>query len=226
MLVETPSWNRKEMVREVVRMCVDKREGHVPSALSILDLVWVYYSRVRSERSRFVLSKGHGCLALYVVLRKLGLMEVDFMTWPALGHPERCVEQGIVASTGSLGHGLPMGVGMALARPDLRVYVLMGDRECDEGTTWESRRAVEKLGVRNLWCLVDCNSGDQGRGRVDGHDHGRIEEALKRDWRQGWWIEFNTVKGFGVLEMQAEPEKWHHRVPTEEEYEKGFTWCG
>jgi transketolase len=201
-------------------MAMKGREGHIPSALSILDIVYVYYNRIHDDSSLFVLSKGHGCLALYVVLKELGIMTAEFMEWPAMGHPERCPEQGIEVSTGSLGHGLPMAVGMALARPEKKVYVLMGDRELEEGTTWECGNVIDRFEIENLCVIVDGNSKmGMFEDGIGGHNHDDIEASL-REKNKVFAI---TTKGRGILQMESEPEKWHHRVPTKEEYENEFT---
>src|SRR5215472_1493911 len=132
-------------------------EKHDKSAHSTLDVLWVLYDRVlrydpkqpRSEqRDRFVLSKGHGPLALYAILADKGFFPAvalgTFLRYDSIlgGHPDRNKVPGVEASTGSLGHGLPMAVGMALAlrakRSDRRVFALIGDGECNEGTIWEA----------------------------------------------------------------------------------------
>lgn len=132
-------------------------EKHDPSALSTLDVLWVLYDRIlrydprrprAEERDRFVLSKGHGPLAFYAILVDKGFFpvaELDrFMQWDGIlgSHPDRNQVPGAEASTGSLGHGLPMAVGMALGLRvkgnDRRVFALMGDGESNEGSIWEA----------------------------------------------------------------------------------------
>jgi transketolase len=188
-------------------------EKHELAAHSTLDVLWVLYDRVlrydprrprAEERDRFVLSKGHGPVAFYAILADKGFFPADelprFMTWEGIlgGHPDRNRVPGVEASTGSLGHGLPMAVGMALAlqikRSDRRVFVLVGDGECNEGTIWESALLASNQRVANLTCIVsDNHSSPNDLGdiaakfttfgwtatTVDGRDHAQIERALR-----------------------------------------------
>jgi transketolase len=187
-------------------------EKHDPSAYSTLDVIWVLYDKIlrfdpenpRSEdRDRFVLSKGHGPLGFYAVLADKGYFPPEelrhFMTWEGIlgGHPDRNQVPGVEASTGSLGHGLPMAIGMALGlrmkRRDRRVFVLLGDGECNEGSVWESVLLAGNLGLANLTCIVINNHsstrdlGDLAQKlgtfgwaatSVNGRDHAAIEAAL------------------------------------------------
>ena len=157
-------------------MAQKSKEGHVPSSLSILDLVWVLYTRVLNidpknplfpGRDRFFLSKGHASLALYVVLAKIGFFKENelehFAEFESIlgGHPDRLKVPGIEASTGSLGHGFPQAVGTALALKirggSARVFVLIGDGESNEGTIWESALLASQYQLSNLVCILDFN---------------------------------------------------------------------
>lgn len=148
-------------------------EKHDGSAASTLHVIWTLYDRVlrydpqnpRSpDRDRFVLSKGHGPVAYYAVLADKGFFPRDelrrFMQWGSIlgAHPDRNQVPGVEVSTGSLGHGLPMALGMALALriegSDRRVFVLVGDGECNEGSIWESALLAGHLGLSNLTCIV------------------------------------------------------------------------
>jgi transketolase len=188
-------------------------EKHDESSTSTLDALWVLYDRVlrvdpahpaAEDRDRFILSKGHGPVAYYAVLAAKGFFPVDllpgFMTWgsPLGSHPDRRQVPGVEASTGSLGHGLPMGVGVALAvrakgLGESRVVVLCGDGELNEGSNWEAVLAAPALGLTNLTLLLIDNhsssipmgSWEQRIGSfgwsvrlVDGHDHRALEAAL------------------------------------------------
>jgi transketolase len=190
-------------------------EKHDESSTSTLDALWVLYDRVlrvdpsapRDEsRDRFILSKGHGPSAYYAVLAAKGFFPEEwldgFLEWgsPLGSHPDRNQVPGVEASTGSLGHGLALGVGTALALRakglrDQRVIVLCGDAELNEGSNWESIMLVPHLGLRNLSVLVIDNHSssipmDPWESRlgafgwdvavVDGHDHARLETALSR----------------------------------------------
>jgi transketolase len=136
-------------------------------------VLWVLYDRVlrydpqqprSEERDRFVLSKGHGPLAYYAILADKGFFPPSslktFETWEGFlgGHPDRNQVPGVEASTGSLGHGLPMAIGMAVAlrakKSDRRVFVLIGDGECNEGSIWEAILLAGNLNLTNLTCIV------------------------------------------------------------------------
>lgn len=239
--------------RQIVRAAHVAGEGHVPSALSILDLLWVLYTRVMRLNpshlsdprfDRFVLSKGHASLALYAVLAEVGffpLSELEtFCQFDSKfgGHPDRNKVPGIEASTGSLGHGFPIAVGMALGgkirRLEGRVFCLVGDGECNEGTVWESVMLAAHHCLDNLCCIVDYNhSTDRALNLGDiatkfesfgweavtlsGHDHDAIAAALShKHERRPRVVVAETTKGYGVRQMEGEPA-WHHRAPTEEE---------
>lgn len=171
------------------RLIVDALEGggrgHVGSALSLVEILRVLYDtvlRVRSgepdwpDRDRCILSKGHGCLALYAVLADHGFFPVEALASQCRagsflgGHPERGRIPGVEASTGALGHGLSIGVGQALAarlqsRPS-RVFVILGDGEIDEGAVWEAAMCAAKHRLDRLTAVVDHN-GMQSYGTVD-----------------------------------------------------------
>lgn len=189
-------------------------EKHDTSATSTLDVLWVLYDRVlritpdtlRSpDRDRFVLSKGHGPTAYYAVLVAKGFLPVsalaDFSGYDSsLGHhPDRVLVPGVEVSSGSLGHGLPIAVGMALAlrargRPAPRVVVLVGDGELDEGSNWEAVAYAGRVGLAAMTVVVIDNGtatygwpgglaprfGQEGwrTETVDGRDHGQLERAL------------------------------------------------
>jgi len=202
-----------ERVRALIGMAAGD-EKHDPSAHSILDIVWVLYDRIlqfdplapRSEdRDRFILSKGHGPTALYAVLATKGFFPADelrrFMTWEGIlgGHPDRAQVPGIEASTGSLGHGFPMAVGVALALQakgsDRRVFVLIGDGESNEGSIWEAVLLAGSLELPRLTCIfVNNHSSTRPMGdvaakftafgwvarTVDGRDQDALEVALRQ----------------------------------------------
>lgn len=148
-------------------------EKHDSSSRSTLDVLWVLYDRVmhydpknpRSEdRDRFVLSKGHGCVSFYAVLADKGFFPPatlkTFLKWESIlgAHPDRHQVPGAEVSTGSLGHGFPMAVGIALAlrikKNPRRVFVLIGDGECNEGTIWETALLAGDQHLSNLTCIV------------------------------------------------------------------------
>lgn len=187
--------------------------GHIPSALSVVDIIWRLYEIMKQE-DVFILSKGHGALALYVVLEAKGLLSLDK---PLQGHPKRGGP--IVASTGSLGHGLPMAVGMAFAKKikgeSGDVFCLIGDGECNEGTTWESALVANHHNLDNLKIIVDQNhSSDRALNM------GNIKEKFKAFGINATVV--NTKKGNGVSFMENDPS-WHNRKLTKEEYETAIS---
>ena len=174
-------------------------EKHDTSAYSTLDVLWVLYDRVLEEGDRFLLSKGHGPAAYYAVLAAKGLFPAgwldDFGAFDSpLGyHPDRALVPGVEISSGSLGHGLPIAVGVALA--GRRVYVLVGDGELDEGSNWEAIQYAGRVGLGRLTVVtVDNSSATHGwpggieerfhvegwtAERADGRDHTALERAFR-----------------------------------------------
>jgi transketolase len=243
----------RHLRRTIVRMMTSAGRGHLASALSLVEILRVLYDSVLHydarrpdwpERDRFILSKGHGCLALYAVLVDKGFFppeELDrFCHFDGMlgGHPEPKVP-GVEVSTGSLGHGLPIGVGMAIhakrnALPH-RVVVVVGDGECNEGTVWEAAMAAAKHKLDNLTVLVDYNKqqsygstyevldlepfADKWRSfgfevvEADGHDVTALERALARlpaCAGKPTAVICHTVKGRGI-EFAENNLKWHHK---------------
>jgi len=188
-------------------------EKHAESSTSTLDPIWVLYDRVMrydpsdpgwEGRDRFVLSKGHGPAGYYAVLAAKGFFPEEFLDGflehdnPLGSHPDRRLVPGVEASTGSLGHGLAMGIGMALALrakdlTDQRVFVLVGDGELNEGSNWECILLAPKLALGNLTLLLVDNHSTLRHGapwhpkfesfgwmvkQVDGHDMDGLERAF------------------------------------------------
>ena len=173
-------------------------EKHDSSSLSTLDVLWVLYDRVLREDDRFLLSKGHGPTAYYAVLAAKGFIPVEelagFGTFdsPLGHHPDRLLIPGVEISSGSLGHGLPIAVGVALA--GRRTFCLVGDGELDEGSNWEAVQYAGRIGLGRLTAVVVDNHSSTyhwpgGIGarfelegwsvaRVDGRDHDALERAF------------------------------------------------
>ena len=243
----------KNIRKNIIELCGKAKEGHIPSAFSILDILWVLYDRVmtydvvnpRSEcRDRFILSKGHASLGLYAVLNAKGFIsDEDFQSFGQFssilgGHPDRNKVPGVEASTGSLGHGMPMAVGMALAlkakKSSSRVFVLIGDGEANEGNIWESALLAAHHQLGHLTCIFDhnhstdraLNLGNVGGKfesfgwkvtEIDGHDHVAIEKSFRsHNGDYPHMVVANTIKGYGCLPMENNPA-WHHKSPTEQE---------
>jgi transketolase len=240
--------------------------GHIGSALSVADIIAALYANVLRipdpadpDRDRFVLSKGHAALAVYAALFLKGwLTEEDLNTYCADGsllgvHPEHALK-GIDFSTGSLGHGLSMGAGAALAarlqRSSRRVFVLVSDAECNEGSLWEAVMFAAHHYLSNLIAIVDLN-GQQalgyteqvlnlksmaGRWRVfgwdvhgvDGHSVAEITDTIAAlDTTSGppHVLIAHTVFGKGVSYMENQI-KWHYWPMSEEEYQQALDEIG
>jgi len=239
----------KDVRQDVIRM--QQRGTGVGSALSAVDLLVVLYfdtmffpHSTHPDRDRFILSKGHAAAALYSVLAHKGVIGAELLPGfltdnsPLTGHPVRGSLPGIEVSSGSLGHGLPLAVGMALAakmdEKPYRVFVLLGDGELQEGSVWEGAALAARLRLDNLVMLIDVN-GLQGYDRVDaimpndalaakllafgwqvemidGHDHPAISQSLAAcplaPVRPTALIA-RTIKGKGVKEMENQLG-WHY----------------
>ena len=226
----------KKLRRRILDVAYRDGMGHIPSALSILDIVWTLYDKVMTKDDQFILSKGHGVMALYAVLEEKGLF--DWST-KAMGHPKR--GGAILASTGSLGHGLPMAVGLALAKKIKnepgKAYCLVGDGECNEGAIWESAMIAAHHKLDNLVVIVDQNhSSDRALDTrslakkfeafewyagdlLDGHNQSQIEGAFFEHQRPLAVIA-DTKKGNGVPFMQE--NSWHNRKMIESEYNEAI----
>jgi transketolase len=234
--------------------------GHVGGELSAIDILTTLYFAVlridpllpnAPDRDRFMLSKGHSAAALYTTLAHAGFFPIDelntFMQPLSRlnGHPDRNKVPGVETNTGPLGHGLPVGVGAALAAKlqdaNWRVFVLTGDGELQEGSNWEAAMAGAHNKLDNLTVIVDRNRLQQGAGteetmqleplaekwrafgwsvaEVDGHDYGQLLDTFASlPFQPGMpnCIIANTHKGQGVSFMQ-DKAAWHHKIPNAEE---------
>ncbi|MFH0960134.1 MAG: transketolase [Pseudomonadota bacterium] len=244
----------KELRKTIIHILEASRRGHVGSAFSVLEILRVLYDDVMLydsrnprflKRDRCILSKGHGCLALYVILADKAFFPESEL-WKFCkpdgilgGHPEYGKIPGVEASTGSLGHGLPIGVGFALnakyEKLDYRTFVIIGDGESDEGSNWEAAMSAAKHKLDNLTVLVDYNKHqsydstyavldleplvDKWRAfgfsvaEVDGHDVGALQDVLRRtpfSPDKPNAIICHTVKGKGV-ECIENDLNWHHK---------------
>lgn len=227
----------KAVRREIYKLSKANGGYHYGGTFSCVEILLAIFDYVLKPEDRFILSKGHACWALYALLRERGL-------FPSLeGHPHLDVANGVHWTTGSEGHGFPAGVGMAFARRQLgkpgRVYVVMGDGECQEGTTWESMLMAVQYKLDNLTVIVDWNELQAcdlthkilsigsfpdvadaigwHMGCVDGHDVDLLVEALGYNHPgRPRMIIASTVKGKGVSFMEGKAE-WHAKYPNKEE---------
>ncbi len=246
--------------RRVIELSHRAGTPHLGSALSCVDiLVSLYWSTLRVDprkpedrhRDRFILSKGHAALALYVTLALRGYFGEDVLdTYNQNGgrlaeHPGPHCVPGVEAAAGSLGHGLALGIGMALAgrinQRSYRVFVLMSDGECNEGSVWEGALLAPAQGLANLAVVIDYNKW-QATARsdetmslaplrqkweafgwhaveVDGHSFGELQRAtaeIPNGTGKPVAVIAHTVKGRGVSFMEDD-NNWHYRVPGSEE---------
>jgi transketolase len=202
------TFDRKALMRRMVEIDYRHKHRHLPGSLSALPIIADIYEEM-GLGDVFILSKGHSCSALYAVLEAIG-----HKPNVALVHPERDPENSVTITAGSLGHGLPIAVGIAYAKKlsgeTGTVYVLMGDGECQEGTTWESLLMAKRFELyENLSVHIDWN-GWQG------------SEELLVDCRRHvlgiFPVRFHhTAKGQGIRRFQEHPEKSVHLV-TDAEY--------
>lgn len=243
----------KEFRKTIITMATNADEGHIPSALSVLDILWVLYDRILKinphnpkapTRDRFILSKGHAALGLYAILAEKGFFPSseleNFGKYNSLlgAHPDRNKVPGVEASTGSLGHGFPMGVGIALAlkikKINSNVFVLIGDGEANEGTIWESALLASHHNLSNLCCITDYNHSTDRALKIgdvvskfkafgwesfsiNGHDHEEIYSALSFPHdSKPLAVVAETIKGYGCKIMENNPE-WHHKSPRKED---------
>ena len=191
------------------------QNGHLASAFSMVEILLALYHGILrhdpqqpewEDRDRLILSKGHGCSALYAVLADCGYFPLHFLTDSQNGnilggHPDRKKVPGIEVATGSLGHGLAIGIGMALAakkaRKEYRVYCILGDGELQEGSVWEAALFAGYHKLTNLTVVIDYNR-HQSSGAVA--DILSIE-PLAEKWKAfGWQV--NTVDGHSIEELQ------------------------
>ena len=225
-------------------MLYESKTCHLGSNMSCIDILTVLYFKIMKSQDRFILSKGHAAAALYATLAQKGIMPTELLDTYCQeggleGHPKRNPKYGIEASTGSLGHGLSMGAGMALVRKD-RIFVLLSDGECDEGSVWEAAKFASDNNLSNLVAIIDCNGwqafkrtniellAEKWRAfgwetkEINGHDYKEIEKALeKSDLNLPTVIIAHNIKGKGVPSMENKLESHYYNI-TDKEYAKGI----
>jgi transketolase len=252
----------------IIQLSHQARTPHLGSSLSFVELlVYLYWnfleispSQVNSpDRDRFILSKGHGITTLYAVLAERGFFSPELFEGyaqegsPLPEHPSPHCVPGIEAATGSLGHGLSISTGIALASKmngiPFSVVSLLSDGECNEGSTWEAALLAPVHKLNNLIAIVDFNKWQAtGRSaevtalepleekfeafgwnslRIDGHDFRQIKSALEtaKDSDKPFAIIADTIKGKGIKTMEDD-NNWHYRIPTKEEVDSAFAELG
>ncbi len=257
---------KAQLIREdIIRMVAEAGSGHPGGSLSGVEIVTALYFKFMNikpedpqwvDRDRFILSKGHAAPLLYAALAERGYFpKEELLTLRKLGarlqgHPARGMVPGVEASTGSLGQGLSMGLGVALAglldQRDYRVFVLLGDGECQEGQVWEAAMAAAHYKAGNLTAILDYNGlqidgpiekvmsplplDDKWRSfgwavrEVDGHDFEELLDAF--DWAvqikdQPTILIAKTIKGKGVSYMENQVG-WHGKAPDAEQRQQAL----
>lgn len=238
------------MRRKILQTSHNAKSGHIASAFSILEIMSVLFKSFIKDEDHFILSKGHGSLALYASLWNNGIITDEdlnsFCKYDSIlgGHPDRNKVPKVAASTGSLGHGLPIAVGLALSMKVTgksgKVYCIVGDGECNEGSIWEAALLADNLKLGNLICIVDNNRsqirsipttdviekfksfGFNVAHVPDGHDVEAIESAIKScdESKIPSCIVCDTVKGYGIDSIAGDMFAWHHRSPTSSELDE------
>lgn len=250
----------RHMRAACISLSHEKRVPHLGSELSCIDIVAALYWNVMNidpadpkcaDRDRFILSKGHAAKALYVALAYRGFFDIKILEdftdvgGPLPEHPGPNCIAGVEFATGSLGHGLPIGIGLAyaarLADRDNRIFVLMSDGECNEGSVWEAAMMAAAQELGNLTAIIDFNKW-QATGRsqevlsldplaekwrafgwnaieVDGHNLDAITKQLRSESSptgRPTVLIAHTVKGKGISFMEDD-NNWHYRIPTKPE---------
>lgn len=244
----------KELRKEIFKMMHYSRSSHIGGCLSCIDILYVLYFMVMNcekiktrspDRDIFILSKGHNSAALYAVLAYAGFFPKDYLNKYYIddgilpGHLDMTSVPGIECSSGSLGHGAGIGLGMAIAKDrcgnDGHIYVLMGDGECNEGSVWEAVMLAATLKQKNYTLIVDFNHL-QGMGRDVIHQHNlgerfaafgfKVKEVNGNDIDQlvsvlqdpsgPLVVIAHTIKGEGVSFTKDKLE-WHYKSPDDEQ---------
>ncbi len=251
-----------ELRIDIIKAISRAKSGHPGGSLSAIDiLVYLFFNEIKRtkenaldpNRHRFILSKGHGVPALYAILARIGLITYDelmnlrVLGSPTQGHPSYLDLPYVEASTGSLGQGLSIAIGMALAakidKKYYRIYCMTGDGESQEGQIWEAILSAPKFNLDNLCVILDYNKSQiDGYTKdvmdlepikdkleafkwnvleIDGHNFEEIENALNiaRETKgKPTYIIAHTIKGKGVSFMEDNIE-WHGKAPNEKETE-------
>lgn len=235
----------------ILDMVYDKKSGHIGGSFSICELLSHLYSNYDCiNHDKLILSKGHAVPALYAVLYEIGIIK-DFSSFREIdsklqGHPDKLRLPEVQTTTGSLGQGLSIAIGHALASKlntkNNQVFCILGDGEMQEGQVWEALMLAPKYNLTNLVCFIDHNKG-QGDGlvenilnlgnlpnrirsfgwdvkEIDGHDIKSIQSVLEDTERNNpLCVVMHTIKGKGVSFMEGNND-WHSKVPTKDEYEQ------
>jgi len=244
----------RDIRRNILKASRASGHGHIPTSFSVIEMLSAVYETMKKDpanpqwagRDIFILSKGHAALGYYAVLAHYGYFKnAELATFGAfqsrLGcHPDRLKAPGAELSTGSLGHGIAVAAGVALAfqieKSPRRVYTLIGDGECNEGSVWESIMVATHLKLSNLTILLDYNRS-QIRSlpipnpaerlaafgcdtlEVNGHDVDALKAAIAKPATTAKAIVANTTKGYGCPSLTNNVFEWHRKSPNPEQLE-------
>jgi len=244
----------KNIRRTTLKMAYESKSPHIGSALSYVDILVALYFSIMEEDDHFILSKGHGCMSYYAALAEKGIISKELLkTYATNGSKlaEHPLSSDIFdVATGSLGHGLSVGLGLAAARKIKNQkgfeFVLLGDGECNEGSVWEAAMVASNRSLNNLIAIVDSNQLQATQFSDLAHLPDKwasfnwnvqtvydveikslifwIKKALRKSeqpFHGPTVIIANTTKGKGVSFMEDKLE-WHYRHPNKEEYEKAI----
>lgn len=229
--------DQKKLRRRILELSYESNLSHIGSCLSAVDLIDSVY-KTKNKGDRFVLSNGHAGIAWYTVLEKHGYFKDPRIIKKLHIHPDRNTKHGIYVSAGSLGQGLPIALGMALADRKKNVYCMLSDGECTEGSIWEALRVGKEKKVHNLKIIINANGWSaydmvnltylikrvEAFGykiyEVDGHDSRKILKVLKKDRKNSLTCIFayTSVEQFSFLKgLDA-----HYYVMRQNDYEKAI----
>jgi len=258
----------KQLAKQIKKNILDmslvaaERSAHFGGALSTVEILATLYNSVLKfdssnplweDRDRFILSKGHGCLGVYSTLCQMGYFKKEDLNLFEqngsflLGHPVINKKKGIEFSTGSLGMGLSLGVGVAIAakknKKNYKVFVLMGDGECNEGSIWEASMSAAHFKLDNITAIIDNNTlqqtgsneeimsstdlGSKWRSfnwdviEIDGHNIEQILKAFNHVSDRPKLILAKTLKGKG-FRFAENNNDWHHKIMTKKQYEEAL----
>lgn len=243
----------KKIRQNILEVAYESGHGHIPTSFSVVEILCAIYESMQHDPSNptaenrdiFILSKGHASLAHYCTLAKFGYFDVkEVFSYCAYGskfggHQDRLKVPGSEVSCGSLGHGIGVAVGIALAfkikKSPRRVFTIIGDGESNEGSVWEALLVAANLKLNNLTVIYD-NNMSHSRGlqiqnpvekltafdcetlEIDGHDVEALKTAFDQKTDQVKAVVANTTKGYGCRTFLADQYAWHRRSPNDEEF--------
>lgn len=249
----------KKIRRKILKMIFESQSSHIGAALSIVDILVVLYFKIMNfspenyndpSRDKLVLSKAHGSAALYAALSEKGIIPTSYLERYYVddgllpGHLDATSASGIEFSAGSLGHGFPAAIGMAIANRQSsnegKIFVIIGDGECNEGSVWEGIMFASHHKLDNLTVVVDYNKiqsfgmtnevinqesmVDRWKSfgwdvfEVDGHNFASLTDAFLKPCSRPKVIIAHTVKGKGISFMENKLE-WHYKSPNQEQFD-------